>query len=89
MKPDQVAQGFIQLGLENLQGQRLHEQFHLLTLLTACQFFFYDQLGPPLFQLMPAVTCPPSMHRCGFLGTVMATAYPEHPASPRRAPVPR
>ena len=58
MRSDQAAQGFVQLGLENLQGGRLHNLSGQPTLLSDCSH------GGKAFPCLWSETLISLMHSC-------------------------
>lgn len=63
MRPDHLAQGFVQTGLENLQGWRLHnlsrQSVPPLTVLTGRKCFPVPSLNPSGFNVWSLLVLPP------------------------------
>lgn len=67
MGSDQSAQGFVQLDLENLPGQRLHSPSGQSLLLQCC--LHREKVSPYiqseyLIQSLPVGSCCPAVHHC-------------------------
>lgn len=73
-----LTQGFIQSGLENLQGWRLHNLCGLHDPLPDCPLrkksLFYTQSNCLMFQLMLVAPSPPTMHGCEEPGSISSVA---------------
>lgn len=81
VRPDWVAKGFTQSGLENLQGWRLHS---LTGPLLHCQIVLVEKKVSPylqselvplnLFHYMFTISNPPVMHKCEHPGSAFLIA---------------
>lgn len=76
MRSDEVAQGFVQLGLENLKGcQLLNHSLSLLMGENVLLFCLYSGLEPLLFQLLLTVSPPPTLHHCEELASTLLITF--------------